>query len=191
MIIWHMLSKDADRSWAGLALLARKFRSVELRASLPTSHARRGTAFDYNIPAKRADEPSRVEKAAAAYAAASSPMANAAGKARAVEKAAEREEGSILHLRTASRCTRFDYQRQACARAVLDDGEDAQAHPVAELVRHEVQRPALVRRQRHQHRLPGSDRPFADALCANRPTTDDMLIMALAAGFFGWGWSCA
>lgn len=101
MIIWHMLSKDADRCWAGLALLARKFRSVELRASLPTSHARRGTAFDYNIPAKRADERSRVEKAEAAYAAASSPMANAAGKARAVEKAAEREEGSILHLRTA------------------------------------------------------------------------------------------
>lgn len=67
MIIWHMLSKDADYIWARPALLARKFRSVELRAGLPTRHARRGIAFDYNIPAKRAEERSRVEKAEAAY----------------------------------------------------------------------------------------------------------------------------
>lgn len=46
MIIWHMLSKDTDYIWVRPALLARKFRSVELRAGLPTSHARRGTAFD-------------------------------------------------------------------------------------------------------------------------------------------------
>lgn len=39
MIIWHMLSKDTDYIWARPALLARKFRSVELRAGLPTSHA--------------------------------------------------------------------------------------------------------------------------------------------------------
>ncbi|MER8403051.1 hypothetical protein [Mesorhizobium sp. M1348] len=42
-----MLSKDTDYIW-GRPLLARKFRSVELRAGLPTSYARRGTAFDYN-----------------------------------------------------------------------------------------------------------------------------------------------
>lgn len=29
MIIWHMLSKNADYIWARPALLARKFRSVE------------------------------------------------------------------------------------------------------------------------------------------------------------------
>lgn len=67
MIIWHMLSKDADYIWARPALLARKFRAAELRAGLPTKHARRGTAYDYNIPAKRAEERFRVEKAEAAY----------------------------------------------------------------------------------------------------------------------------
>lgn len=88
MIIWHMLSKDTDYIWARPALLARKFRSVELRAGLPTSHARRGTAFDYNIPAKRAEERSRVEKAEAAYAAATSRWRTRPER-KAVEKAAE------------------------------------------------------------------------------------------------------
>jgi len=67
MIIWHMLSKDADYIWARPALLARKFRAAELRVGLPTKHARRGAAYDYNIPAKRAEERTRVEKAEAAY----------------------------------------------------------------------------------------------------------------------------
>lgn len=88
MIIWHMLSKQADYIWARPALLARKFRSVELRAGLPTSHARRGTAFDYNIPAKRAEERSRVEKAEAAYTAASSRWRTRPDRPKAVEKAA-------------------------------------------------------------------------------------------------------
>ncbi|RWP11097.1 MAG: IS110 family transposase [Mesorhizobium sp.] len=88
-IIWHMLSKNADYIWARPALLARKFRSVELRAGLPTSHARRGTAFDYNIPAKRAEERSRVEKAEAAYAAETSRWRTRPERQKAVEKAAE------------------------------------------------------------------------------------------------------
>ncbi|RWG80914.1 IS110 family transposase [Mesorhizobium sp.] len=88
-IIWHMLSKNADYIWARPALLARKFRSVELRAGLPTSHARRGTAFDYNIPAKRAEEQSRVEKAEAAYAAETSRWRTRPERQKAVEKAAE------------------------------------------------------------------------------------------------------
>jgi len=67
MIIWHMLSKNTDYIWARPALLTRKFRAAELRAGLPTKHARRGMAYDYNIPAKRAEERSRVEKAEAAY----------------------------------------------------------------------------------------------------------------------------
>ncbi|WP_352972716.1 IS110 family transposase [Mesorhizobium sp. M1334] len=89
MIIWHMLSKDTDYIWARPALLARKFRSVELRAGLPTSHARRGTAFDYNIPAKRAEERSCVEKAEAGYAAANSRWQTRPERQKAVEKAAE------------------------------------------------------------------------------------------------------
>jgi hypothetical protein len=48
-------------------LLARKFRSAELRAGLPTKHAHRGMAYDYNIPAKRAEERAKVEKGEAAY----------------------------------------------------------------------------------------------------------------------------
>lgn len=67
MIIWHMLSKDADYIWTRPALLARKFRAAELRAGLPTNHARRGAAYDDNIPAKRAEERSRMEKAEADY----------------------------------------------------------------------------------------------------------------------------
>ncbi len=88
MIIWHMLSKGTDYIWARPTLLARKFRSVELRAGLPTSHARRGTAFDYNIPAKRAEERSRVEKAEAAYAAVTSRWRTRPERQKAVEKAA-------------------------------------------------------------------------------------------------------
>ncbi len=62
-----MLSKDADYIWTRPALLARKFRAAELRAGLPTNHARRGAAYDDNIPAKRAEERSRMEKAEADY----------------------------------------------------------------------------------------------------------------------------
>ena len=75
MIIWHMLSKDADYIWTRPALLARKFRSVELRAGLPTRHARRGAAFDYNIPSWRrsssaGSSPPRAARAASSPAAA-------------------------------------------------------------------------------------------------------------------------
>lgn len=68
MIIWHMLSKEADYIWVRPALVARKFRTVELRAGLPPDHARRGAAYDYNIPERRAEERSVVEKAEATYA---------------------------------------------------------------------------------------------------------------------------
>jgi hypothetical protein len=60
MVIWHTLSKDADYIWVRPALLTRKFRSVELRAGLPPDHARHGAAYDYNIPARRAEERSKV-----------------------------------------------------------------------------------------------------------------------------------
>jgi transposase len=68
MIIWHMLTKKADYIWARPALMARKRRSAELRAGLPANHAGRGAAYDYNIPAKRAEERQRVEVAEADYA---------------------------------------------------------------------------------------------------------------------------
>jgi transposase len=68
MIIWHMLTKVEDYIWVRPALLARKFRSIELKAGLPSEHARRGAAYDYNIPEKRDAERVRVEKAEEAYA---------------------------------------------------------------------------------------------------------------------------
>jgi transposase len=68
MIIWHMLTKRTDYIWVRPALLARKFRAIELRAGLPADHAKRGIAYDYNIAAKRAEERSKVETAEAAYA---------------------------------------------------------------------------------------------------------------------------
>lgn len=68
MIVWHMLTKETDYIWARPALLARKFRAVELRAGLPTEHARRGIAYDYNIPEKRAAERARCMEAECDYA---------------------------------------------------------------------------------------------------------------------------
>lgn len=68
MIVWHMLTKEADYIWARPALMARKFRVVELRAGLPTEHAKRGAAYDYNIPEKRASERIRCEEAEHDYA---------------------------------------------------------------------------------------------------------------------------
>lgn len=68
MILWHMLTKDANYIWARPALLARKFRVIELKAGLPAEHARRGIAYDYNIPEKRAAERERTEQAEKDYA---------------------------------------------------------------------------------------------------------------------------
>ena len=68
MIIWHMLTKGEDYIWVRPALLARKFRSIELKVGLPKEPARRGAAYDDNIPARRAAERVHVEKAEEAYA---------------------------------------------------------------------------------------------------------------------------
>jgi hypothetical protein len=56
VIVWHMLTRDTDYIWVRPALLARKFRSIELRAGLPPNRAKRGSAYDYNISEKRAME---------------------------------------------------------------------------------------------------------------------------------------
>ena len=68
MIIWHMLTKGEDYIRMRPALLARKFRSIEFKAGLPTQNAKRGAAYDYNILEKRAAELARVEKAEEAFA---------------------------------------------------------------------------------------------------------------------------
>jgi hypothetical protein len=68
MVIWHMLTKETDYIWARPALLARKFRAIELRAGLPTEHSKRGAAYDYSIPEKRTAERERTEQAEKDYA---------------------------------------------------------------------------------------------------------------------------
>lgn len=68
MILWHMLRKETDYIWVRPALLARKFRAIELKAGLPAEHAKRGIAYDYNIPEKRAAERARSEQAEQDYA---------------------------------------------------------------------------------------------------------------------------
>lgn len=46
MILWHMLTKASDYIWVRPALLARKFRAIELKAGMPAEHAKRGIAYD-------------------------------------------------------------------------------------------------------------------------------------------------
>lgn len=60
------------------------------------------------------------------------------------------------------------HQRQALAGAIIDNGEDTEPAAVGELIRHEVERPAVVRRHRHRHRRRGPDRPLAAATAAHR-----------------------
>lgn len=67
MMIWHMLTKGTDYIFVRPALLARKFRSIELRAGLPAEHAKRGIAYDYNIPEKRTAERAQCETAEQDY----------------------------------------------------------------------------------------------------------------------------
>jgi transposase len=66
-IISHMLTKATDYIWARPALMARKFRSIELKAGALANRAQRGAAYDYNIPTRRAAERARVEEAEASY----------------------------------------------------------------------------------------------------------------------------
>jgi transposase len=67
MIIWHMLTRASDYIWARPALMARKLRNVQLKMGAPANHARRGDAYDYNIPERRAAERAHVENAEAIY----------------------------------------------------------------------------------------------------------------------------
>src|SRR5215218_6330454 len=60
------------------------------------------------------------------------------------------------------------HQRQALAGTIINDGQNAEAAAAGQLVRHKVERPALVRRHRNQHRRPGPDRSFAAAAAAYR-----------------------
>src|SRR6516165_6214099 len=60
------------------------------------------------------------------------------------------------------------HQRQALARAIIDHGQEAETAAIRELIRHEVERPAIVGGHRHHHRRPGPNGPLAAAPAAYR-----------------------
>jgi len=49
---------------------------------------------------------------------------------------------------------RVGHQHQALAGTIIDDGQDAEAAAVGELIRHKVERPPVVRRHRNQPQHP-------------------------------------
>jgi hypothetical protein len=68
IIAWHVLSKDEDYDWVRPALTQRKIRSLELQSGLKSGKGgRRGRAYDYNLPAVRAQETVAAEQAERAY----------------------------------------------------------------------------------------------------------------------------
>jgi transposase len=68
IIAWHVLSKDEDYDWVRPALTQRKIRSLELQSGLKSEKGgRRGRAYDYNLPAVRAQETAAAEQAQRAY----------------------------------------------------------------------------------------------------------------------------
>jgi transposase len=67
VVIWHMLRRGEDYTWARPALHARKLRDLELRAGHPPRRGQRGRAHAYNLGATREEERRRAERGEAAY----------------------------------------------------------------------------------------------------------------------------
>ena len=78
------------------------------------------------------------------------------------------DEGLELASDPHARQRGVGHQRQALAGTIIDHGQDAEAAAAGQLIRHKVERPAVVRRHRNQHRRPGPDRPLATATAAHR-----------------------
>jgi transposase len=67
VLIWHMLRKGEDYAWGRPVLMARKLRSLELAAGRPAQRGQRGSAYDYNLPDRRAAEQAMAEQAEHTY----------------------------------------------------------------------------------------------------------------------------
>jgi transposase len=67
VVVWHMLRRGEDYTWARPALHARKLRDLELRAGHPPRRGQRGRAHAYNLSATREKERRRAERGEAAY----------------------------------------------------------------------------------------------------------------------------
>jgi transposase len=68
VLVWHLLTKEADYLWARPALVAQKVRALELQAGRPARKGnRRGTTYAYNVKELRDREKAIAEQAERAY----------------------------------------------------------------------------------------------------------------------------
>jgi hypothetical protein len=68
VLVWHLLTKEADYLWARPALVAHKRRALELQAGRPMKKGNRaGSAHAYNVKALRDQEMAIAEQAERAY----------------------------------------------------------------------------------------------------------------------------
>jgi hypothetical protein len=69
VLIWHMLTKERDYTWARPALIALKMRRLELKVGAPRTHGNKaGPAHDYWIKELRQRELELVARAEQTYA---------------------------------------------------------------------------------------------------------------------------
>jgi transposase len=68
VLVWHLLTKEADYLWARPALVAQKVRALELQAGRPAKKGnKRGSAYAYNVKELRDREKAIAEQAERAY----------------------------------------------------------------------------------------------------------------------------
>lgn len=67
VLVWHLLTKGEDYAWARPSLLAKKQRTLELRAGQPARRGPRGQAHAYNLKAVRQREQELGAQAERAY----------------------------------------------------------------------------------------------------------------------------
>ena len=68
VLVWHLLTKEADYLWARPALVAQKLRGLELQAGRPARKGnKRGAAYAYNVKELRDQEKAVAEQAERAY----------------------------------------------------------------------------------------------------------------------------
>jgi transposase len=68
VLVWHLLTKEADYLWARPALVAQKVRALELQAGRPARKGnKRGSAYAYNVKELRDREKALAEQAERAY----------------------------------------------------------------------------------------------------------------------------
>jgi transposase len=68
VLVWHLLTKEADYLWARPALVAQKVRALELQAGRPAKKGnKRGAAYAYSVKEPRDREKAIAEQAERAY----------------------------------------------------------------------------------------------------------------------------